>query len=77
MAVITAGTALAIGAGTAAIGTAVGVAGANKQRRAAQRNKSKAEREIKSCIAAIANLLIMTRLLCHRNIFQKSIFKFQ
>ena len=38
MAVITAGTALAIGAGTAAIGTAVGVAGANKQRRAAQRN---------------------------------------
>ena len=52
MAVITAGTALAIGAGTAAIGTAVGVAGANKQRRAAQRNKSKAEREIASIKAS-------------------------
>ena len=52
MAAITAGTALAIGAGTAAVGTAVGVAGANKQRRAAQRNKSKAEREIASIKAS-------------------------
>tara|TARA_R110002020_G_scaffold139323_3_gene310162 strand:- start:5436 stop:6176 length:741 start_codon:yes stop_codon:yes gene_type:complete len=52
MAVISAGTALAIGAGTAAVGTAVGVAGANKQRRAAQRNKSKAEREIASIKAS-------------------------
>lgn len=52
MAVITAGTALAIGAGTAALGTAVGVAGANKQRRAAERNKGKAQREIESIKAS-------------------------
>ena len=45
MAVITA---LAIGAAAAVASTAVGVAGANKQRRSAQRNKSKAEREIES-----------------------------
>jgi hypothetical protein len=57
MAVITAGTALAIGAGTAAIGTAVGVAGANKQRRAAQRNKSKAEREIASIKASRQSII--------------------
>ena len=52
MAVITAGTALAIGAGTAALGTAVGVAGANKSRRAAERNKNKAERQIESIKAS-------------------------
>ena len=57
MAVITAGTALAIGAGTAAIGTAVGVAGANKQRRAAQRNKGKAEREIASIKASRQSII--------------------
>tara|TARA_R110000868_G_scaffold98944_3_gene272419 strand:- start:2370 stop:3098 length:729 start_codon:yes stop_codon:yes gene_type:complete len=45
MAVITA---LAIGAAAAVASTAVGVAGANKQRRSAQRNKSKADREIES-----------------------------
>ena len=41
-------TALAIGAAAAVASTAVGVAGANKQRRSAQRNKSKADREIES-----------------------------
>jgi hypothetical protein len=39
-------------------------------------DKSKAERETKSCIVAIANLLIITWLLCHRNAFQKSLFSF-
>jgi len=32
-------------------------------------DKSKAEREIKSCIAAIADLLIITWLLRHQNAF--------
>ena len=42
------GSALVVGAGTAAVSTAVGVAEANKARRAGERAKSKAENEIES-----------------------------
>ncbi len=50
-------TAVAIGGASAIASTAIGASAANKQRRAAQRNKSKAEREIESLKKSRQNII--------------------